>query len=412
MLARRRRRPFDAMTLFPLLRPIAALAVALSAADVANATPFTPTDDAQVLERVSPRATDPRARELQALRAAVQARPRDAAAAVALVERLVDDALAEGDPRPIGQAQAALAPWWDASAPPPAVRVQRAVVRQYGHDFERALADLDAALAAEPANLTAWSWKAALHMVQADYAAARAACERLALLTTPLTGTACTAAADALTGRAADAALALDAALRDAAADTSPAERLWALTRLAEIEERRGAFDAAERAFGAALALKRPDVYLLAAYADFLLDRGRPADVLALLGREPRHARADVLLLRLALAAKAANDPRAAAWRDELRARFDAARTRGDSLHEKEEARFALALLGEPARALALARSNFGHQREPADARLLLEAALAARDREAAAPALQWLDANRIESVALQPLAERVKALQ
>ena len=39
------------------------------------------------------------------------------------------------------------------------------------------------------------------------------------------------------------------------------------------------------------------------------------------------------------------------------------------------------------------------------------EAALAARSREAAAPVLQWLDANKVESVVLRGLAERVKAL-
>ncbi|MBK6790170.1 MAG: hypothetical protein IPG77_21810, partial [Betaproteobacteria bacterium] len=40
---------------------------------------------------------------------------------------------------------------------------------------------------------------------------------------------------------------------------------------------------AAEAAFRDALALAVPDVYLQAAYADFLLDRGRPAEVLTLL---------------------------------------------------------------------------------------------------------------------------------
>ena len=121
--------------------------------------------------------------------------------------------------------------------------------------------------------------------------------------------------------------------------------------------------------------------------------------------------RADVLMLRLALAAKAANDPRAVPWAEDLSARFDAARARGDRTHEKEESRFALALRGDAPRALKLALANYELQREPADARVLLEAALAARSRVAAASVLQWLDANKVESVALRALAERVKAL-
>jgi hypothetical protein len=373
------------------------------------AAPFTPTDDQRVLERVPVRAGNPRARELQALRATVQREPRNADAAAQLARHWIEDALAEGDPRYVGYAQAALTPWWNESAPPPAVRVQRAVVQQYGHHFAEALADLSAATAAEPDNAEAWAWQAAIHMVRADYAAARAACNGLAPLASLLTATACEAYVDSLTGRAAQAASELGDVLGLADKDTSAEERVWALTRLAEIEERRGELAAAERAFREALALNVADVYLLSAYADFLLDRGRAGDVLALLdGR----GRADVLLLRLALAARAANDARATKWADELAARFDAARARGDRTHEKEESRFALVLRSDAPRALALARANLEQeQREPADMRVLLEAALAARSREAAAPALQWLDANQVESVVLRMLAERVKAL-
>ncbi len=378
----------------------------------AHAAPFTPTDDRQVLERVPVRAGSARARELLALREAVRREPRNADAAARLAQRWVEDALAEGDPRYVGYAQAALAPWWTDAAPPPVVRVQRAVVHEYEHRFDDALADLSAATAAEPENASAWAWQAAIHMVRADYAAARKACEGLAPLATLLTATACEAYVDSLTGRAAQAASEIGDALALADKETSAEERVWALTRLAEIEERRGEFAAAEAAFKQALSLNIADVYLLSAYADFLLDRGRAADVLTLL---KDRGRADVLLLRLVLAGKSANDSRAVKWADELSARFDAARARGDRTHEKEESRFALALRGDAARALALARANLEQQqREPADMRVLLEAALATRSpeaRQAAAPALQWLETNKIESVVLRALAERVKAL-
>ena len=92
-----------------------------------------------------------------------------------------------------------------------------------------------------------------------------------------------------------------------------------------------------------------------------------------------------------------------------MSARFAAARARGDSTHEKEEARFLLSLKGDASGALRLAQRNFAVQREPADARILLEAALAARQPQAAAPALQWLQANRVESTLLQALAKRLE---
>ncbi len=389
--------------------PLALLLCLACFAHSALAAPFTPTDDQQVLERVPVRAGNPRARELQALRAAVQREPRNADAAAELARRWIEDALADGDPRYVGYAQAALTPWWTEPAPPPPVRVQRAVVHQYGHRFAEALADLSAVTAAEPENAEAWAWQAAIHMVRADYTAARSACEGLAPLASLLTATACEAYVDSLTGRATPAASELGDALGLADKDTSAEERVWALTRLAEIEERRGEWAAAEAAFREALALNVADVYLLSAYADFLLDRGRAADVLALL---KDRGRADVLLLRLALAAKAANDGRAAQWANELSARFDAARARGDRTHEKEESRFALALRGDAPRALKLAQANLEQQqREPADMRVLLEAALAARSRDAAAPVLQWLETNQVESVVLRAVAERVKAL-
>ena len=382
------------LALLPLLAPPTA------------AAPFVPTSDAQVLQRVPARVGDSRVADLQALRAAWRTNPRDPALAVPLARRYVDEAAAEGDPRYVGYAQAALAPWWNEAAPPVDVRVQRAVLRQYGHQFTEALADLDAAVLAEPGNAEAWSWLAAIHMVRADYAAAARACAGLAPLTSALLAAGCQAPVDALTGRANAASIALAVALK-ANPKASPEERLWVQTRLAEIAERRGSLALAERAFKDALALGVPDVYLQAAYADFLLDNGRPQEVLTLL---KDGARADVLLLRLALAAKAAGDARAQGWSRDLAARFAAARARGDSTHEKEEARFVLVLQGDPVRALALARSNYAVQREPADARILLEAAIAAGQPAAAAPVRDWLDSHRVESVLLRSLAGKLGA--
>lgn len=370
----------------------------------ALAAPFVPTSDAQVLERLPARATDPRARELLQMRIEWRRDPKNVDAAVRLARRYFEEVAAQGDPRYIGYAQAALQPWWDQAAPPPAVRVMRALLLQFDHRFAPALADLEAAVTAESDNAEAWSWRAAIHMVLADLGAARQDCERLAPLAPPLIGVACIAYVDAGTGRAGPAAKALREALQRHPDAPAP-ERLWSLTRLAEIEERRGDYAATEAAFRQALALGVEDVYLQAAFADFLLDRGRPAEVLTLLKDK---GRADVLLLRQAIAAKATGDPAAPALARELGARFDAARLRGDTSHRKEEARFLLAVQGQPAQALALARENYVQQREPADARLLLEAAVAARQPAAAAPVLKWMAESGIESTTLKALATQL----
>lgn len=57
--------------------------------------------------------------------------------------------------------------------------------------------------------------------------------------------------------------------------------------------------------------------------------------------------------------------------------------------------------------ALALAADNWALQREPRDARILLEAALAVGDPAAAAPVLDWLRRHRLEDRQLAALARR-----
>jgi hypothetical protein len=170
---------------------------------------------------------------------------------------------------------------------------------------------------------------------------------------------------------------------------------------------RRGAGAEAEAHFRQALARDGRDSYLLGAYADFLLDAGRPGEAAALL--EP-YLRVDGLLLRHALAlAQAGRRRELAPEIAELAARFDAGERRGDGVHLREQARFELALRNDAPRALALARRNWDVQKETADARILLEAALAAHDGAAARSVLDWMRSARVEDVQLARLAARLQ---
>jgi hypothetical protein len=242
--------------------------------------------------------------------------------------------------------------------------------------------------------------------VRGDFALAQQSCALLMQLADSLVATTCLAEIAGLSGRADAAERALIRVL-EARRDADAALRQWSLTALAELRARRGDARGAEASYRAALALGR-DGYTLAAYADCLLDAKRPRDVLALLGDDRR---ADGLLLRRALAEHQLGARELAASVRELRARFAANHMRGERLHLGEEARFALAF-GDAAEALALAAENFSLQREPRDARVLLEAALAARDRAAAQPALALLERSRLEDARLRGLAARVRALR
>ena len=164
---------------------------------------------------------------------------------------------------------------------------------------------------------------------------------------------------------------------------------------------RRGDAKSADESFKSALAVGPPDAYLLASYSDFLLDEGRAAEVVPLLREKTQ---ADALLLRLALAEKATGGPDLAAHVETLRQRFEDSKARGDTVHRREEAMFRLHLLGDSATALQLARANWEVQREPLDARILLEAAAAAKSPGEAKPALDFLAVNHFEDAQMAKL--------
>jgi len=391
-----------------ITRALAASLALFLSSGMAPAEPRIPASDGQVLERLPLRPGDPLGRELAQLRQAVRANPRDIDAAVRLARRYYTLVGEEGDPRYLGYAQAALAPWWTQTEPPVEVQVLRASLLQFRHDFDGAVADLSAVLAREPDNARARALRATIHIVQARYADAATDCLALRGAASMLIATACEQMVRGLTGQAESAYVTLRDAL--AAAPTASAdEKLWALLRLAEMSQRSGRMADAERHFRAALALGIRDTFLLAAYADFLLDAGRPAEVLALIGASPGAAvRSDTLLLRQVLARRKLRQPDADAAEATLAARYAASRQRGETVHEQEEARFVLEVKGDARRAVALAADNWKVQREPRDARVLLEAALAAGDAAAAAPVLQWMDASGIEDRTLRALAVRL----
>jgi len=169
---------------------------------------------------------------------------------------------------------------------------------------------------------------------------------------------------------------------------------------------RRGDAAGADARFRQALALASGDSYLLAAFADFLLEQRRIDAVLALLAP---HLRVDGLLLRHALAlSDAGHRERLAPEVAELGARFEAGERRGDGVHLREQARFELRLRGNAMRALGLARRNWASQKELADARVLLEAALAAHQPAAARGVVDWMKTSGVEDPALARLARQL----
>jgi len=362
------------------------------------AAPFIPASDDEVLETL-PEVRDATLTMLKREQSALRARPGELALASAFARRAIAAARASGDPRYLGQARAALAPWWSAGEAPPVALLLRATVKQSLHDFPGALADLDRLLAIAPGDAQARLTRATVRNVLGRHADALADCDALPRDTPPLVVTACRADAASRAGRARTAYDVLARGLADSRADASL--RAWASTIAGEIAARLDAADAAERQFRLSLALDAGDPYTLGAYADFLLDRGRRREAVALLAR---HTRNDGLLLRYVIALRDVDTAAFERHRVELAARVDASRRRGDGVHLREEARYALDIERDPEAALALARANWNVQREPADVRVLAEAARAAGDAGAMRIVSDWTTATGLEDTRVAAL--------
>jgi tetratricopeptide (TPR) repeat protein len=369
-----------------------------------EAAPYVPASDNVVLERLPFKPNDPIAREMSQLRSELVRNPQNSEIAVRLAQRYYGLVAEEGDPRYLGYAQAVLAPWWEMPQPPIDVQVLRASLAQFRHDFSGALNDLNSVLERDPRHAQARALRATIHIVQARYEQARADCTALHGVSSELIALACEAMVDGLTGKTATAYPKLNADLK-ATPQATPSEKLWVQIRLAEMAQRLGQSENAEAHFKHALALHITDTFLLAAYADFLLNEKRPAEVVAMLKDKTP---SDVLLLRLVLAERALQLPTAKERESILAARYAAAQLRGDTVHQQEEARFSLQVQHDPQKALKLAQENWKVQREPRDARIFLEAAVAIKDPVAAQPVLQWLSDSHHEDRTLLNLAQQL----
>lgn len=329
--------------------------------------------------------------------------PGDLANAIKVAQLAIRDGRPNADPRRYGQAQAALAPWWRNQDAPLDVRLLRAIILQSLHDFQGATHDLDAILTADPANAQARLSRAFIRQTIGDLTGAIDDCRKLPRSIGLTARAACDLRGQALAGAAREALTRLTRAMAfdiNAEAQT----RRWAEAICADMALMIGEDQVAEQHFRNATK-DESDISTLVAYADYLLDNGRPKDVLTLLADR---SEADIVYLRLAIAGKELGDPRTKLWTELLTERFDAARAGGVQLHLREEARFELEVKGNPTTALQLALADWKVQKEPGDTRIMLEAALAAHDFKAADETIGFVAKTGLDDARLKPLLDKI----
>ncbi len=400
-----------ALSAFALITSIAV--TTLSALPV-EAAPYTPGKDGDIVDQLATPLNSvsvaASARETRRARDVLTKDQRNLDLALHLARLHVRRARTESDPRRLGQAEAVLKPWLKETKPPVQVLILRATIRQSLHQFAAARADLEQVVERDPTNSQAWLTLATVQQVVGDNASARASCAKLALYALAAVHTTCTAAIDGANGSARNAATAIEKSLRTG--PNLPTEvRAWMLTLQAELSARAGRADAAEKLFRQALLLDPRDTYTTAALADFLLDQKRPREVLTLIPASTSDTQNDLLLLRRVVALHTLAPISATDDANKLSSRYAAARERSDKLHLREEARFLLHVRNQRKEALSLAMENWQTQKEPADLRILLEAANATRTRAAAQLALAWVDATKLEGEQIARLVTEARQL-
>jgi len=373
-------------------------------AAAATRAPYVPAADDVVLEHL-PSTSDARVRQFTSLKRTVAAKPGDITDVVALANSYLDYGRDTGDARYLGRAQAVIAPAMQRHPVPVDVLLVQATILQSRHQFDESRRMLKDILARDRDNMQAWLTLSSVALVQGDLAGAQRACSHLigsadALVTAGCIGSRATVAGDAAT------ALHLIDTLLAQEPNEPPAIQAWAHGLLADAARYIGQNPRADAEFKHALALAPGDNFLLADYADFLLDRGRAREALDLV---KDYSQSDTSFLRQVLAESALGLPDARADTAAMASRFSDLEQRGDSrLYGREEARFALHLQHDAARSLRLAQANWRIQRAPEDMRIYLEAALAAGQPTAAQSVVDFVGGTGFEDPTVRALAARV----
>jgi tetratricopeptide (TPR) repeat protein len=388
-----------------VVRVSLSLSVFLAVAAGYAGEPYVPKDDDEVLETL-PRDLLAGRDELDTLRRQLSQDPQNVELAARVAASYLQLGKSSGDPRFYGYAQAALGPWWGSATAPPTILKLRAKLKERDHRYDEALRDLNLLLKQDPKDAQAYVELANIYWVQGKYADAQRACDRLSEMADTVPTIMCRAPILAVTGKAEQAYASLTHIL-PVVRKQWPSVLPWVHTMQADIAVQLGRLEQAEQHFRNVLASDPADNYALRSYADLLLDQHRNEEVISLL----REFTSDTgILLPAAIAAhRAGQQALAAEWRAQLHSRFEENRLRGNPPHGRYEALYQLELAGDPKRALALAQNNWRQQKQPADSRVLLEAAMAARDPAAAQEVLDFLAKNGTQHVALDRLAQQLE---
>jgi tetratricopeptide (TPR) repeat protein len=342
--------------------------------------------DQQVVLAASVHAQGGRNGQLRALDQAWRAQPTNLDASLAYARAVFTLGLTEGDLRWFGSAKAALTPWWQSADLPADGFFLRGLVKQGFHEFDAGLADINQAIAKDAQRAEFWSWRFALHLLLADMAAAQQDILEISRLFGPEEGNVYRGILLYRTGKPQPATELLSAALKAKTfQDTSSQD--WIGFHLGEAL-RVGGQSAQALAIWQKQLKANPQSHLLRlSLAEMLNSQGNYRQAKQIATTE---SASDALLMQALLASRGLKESDEKRLASLIDARLKSQEMRQESLIERPKLFYLIAYGKDPAAGLALSIQNWQLQKEPPDALLFIQAALAVNQPRAAEPVLIW----------------------
>jgi Tfp pilus assembly protein PilF len=348
--------------------------------------------------------------QLRALDQARRAQPHNLDAALAYGRAVFMLGLVEGDLRWFGSAKAAMGPWWQAAELPADGYFLRGLIQQGFHDFKAGLADIDRAIALEPRRAEFWSWRFALHLLLADMASARQDTEEMARLFGKEEADVYRAVLLCRTGQPLPAVQMLMQAIRSPSYQDGSSQD-WIGFHLGEAHRLAGQPAQAMAVWGERLKASPQSHLLRLSLAELLNQQGQYRQAKAVAMKQADMASlTDALLMQTLLASRGLKDADEARLASQMDARLRAQALRQEALIERPKLIYQIAYGQDLAAGLALSIENWQLQKEPPDAVLFAQAALALGQAQAASSVVEWAEKSGYSDPQLAPLLRQLRA--
>lgn len=387
----------------------------LAVSPVAAQERFKPAASAVVLS-ASVHAAKGRPDSLRALDQAWRAQPQNLPTALAYARAVFTLGLTEGDLRWYGSAKAALKPWWTVADLPAEAYFLRGLVKQGFHDFQDGLQDINRAIALEPARAEFWSWRFALHLLLADMSAAQKDIEEMSRLLGAEEAQVYRAVLLYRTGQPLPAVDMLSRALRSASYQDA-ASQDWLGFHLGEAQRVAGQPAKALAVWSQRLKASPQSHLIRLSLADLLNQQGqyREAKTIAMAATSSNAPNSpatltDALLMQAVLASRGLKDPDEGRLASQLEARLQSQALRQEALIERPKLIYQIAYGRDLKAGLALSIDNWQLQKEPPDALLFVQAALALGQARAAEPVVKWAEKTGYTDPQLTPMLAQLQS--